>query len=188
VFCLSSSCVLCAWFCQCLWLSIIGLFLGLIVHFGLFFNTKNNQEWTTQRHWQNQAHKTQDEDEQNTKTQYNTENNPCVLCAWFCQCLWLSILDCFLCCIVFLCFACLRPVSCVPDFPVSLGCPFLNVFCVVLCFCVLLVFVLCLVCLILPVSYNTENNQEWTTKRHWQNQAHKTQDEDQQNTKTQYDH
>ena len=30
---------------------------------------------------------------------------------------WLSILDCFLCCIVFLCFARLRPVSCVvPDF------------------------------------------------------------------------
>jgi hypothetical protein len=25
-------------------------------------------------------------------------------------------------------------------------------------------------------QYNTENNQEWTTQRHWQNQAHKTQD------------
>jgi hypothetical protein len=25
-------------------------------------------------------------------------------------------------------------------------------------------------------QYNTENNQEWTTQRHWQNQAHQTQD------------
>jgi hypothetical protein len=33
-----------------------------------------------------------------------------------------------------------------------LGCPFLIVFCVVLCFCVLFVFVLCLVCLMLSVS------------------------------------
>jgi hypothetical protein len=41
----------------------------------------------------------------------------------------LSILDCFLCRVVFLCFACL-------------------------------------------------NIPEWTTQRHWQNQAHKTQDED----------
>jgi hypothetical protein len=60
---------------------------------------------------------------------------------------WLSILECFLCCIVFLCFAGLRPVSCVPDFA--------SVWVV-----------------------------KWTTKRHWQNQAHKTQDK--QNTKTQY--
>jgi cation transport ATPase len=74
------------------------------------YNTENMQEWTTKRHWQNQAqHKTQDEDEQN-------------LC--FCVLLvvvlcvpdvasvsGLSILDCFLCFIVFLCFACLRHVS-----------------------------------------------------------------------------
>jgi lipopolysaccharide export LptBFGC system permease protein LptF len=99
------------------------------------YNTENNQEWTTQRHWQNQAHKTQDEDQQNTKTQYNTENNQ----EWTTQRHWqnqahtgrrtakhkaqyntennqecTTILDCFLCCIVFLCFSC--PVSCVPDF------------------------------------------------------------------------
>jgi hypothetical protein len=62
-----------------------------------------------------------------------------------------------LCCIVFLCFACLRPVSCVPDFASVSGLSILE----------------CFLCCI-----------EWTTNRHWQNQAHKTQDK--QNTKTQY--
>jgi hypothetical protein len=36
--------------------------------------------------------------------------------------------DTFLCCIVFLCFACLRPVSCVPDFASVSGCPLLDCF------------------------------------------------------------
>jgi hypothetical protein len=50
VFCWSSSCVLCAWFCQCK------------------HSRMDNPETL-----ENQAHKTQDK--QNTKTQYNTENN-----------------------------------------------------------------------------------------------------------------
>ena len=29
--------------------------------------TRGNQEWTIQRHWQHWAHKTQDEDKQNTE-------------------------------------------------------------------------------------------------------------------------
>ena len=37
-------------------------------------NGSDNQEWTTQRHWQYWAHKTQDDDRQNIKTQHNTEN------------------------------------------------------------------------------------------------------------------
>jgi Flp pilus assembly protein TadB len=77
------------------------------------YNTENIQEWTTKRHWQNQAHKTQDEDQQNTKTQYNTENNVVL-----CFCVLLVFVLCLVCLIL----------------PVSLGCPFLNVFCDVLCF------------------------------------------------------
>ena len=33
-------------------------------------NRRDNQEWTIQRHWQRWAHKTQDDDKQNTKTQH----------------------------------------------------------------------------------------------------------------------
>jgi hypothetical protein len=33
-----------------------------------------NQEWRIQIHWLHWAHKTQNEDKQNTKTQHNTEN------------------------------------------------------------------------------------------------------------------
>jgi hypothetical protein len=40
----------------------------------------------------------------------------------------LSILECFLCCIVFLCFAGLRPVSCVPDFASVSGLSILECF------------------------------------------------------------
>jgi hypothetical protein len=59
-------------------------------------------------------------------------SSSCVLCAHCCQCL----------CVVFYCFVCLRPVSCVH-----------NVASVsVLCFIVLFVFVLCLVYPMLPVS------------------------------------
>ena len=36
-------------------------------------NRKGNQKLTIQRHWQHLAHKTQDEDKQNTKTQHNTK-------------------------------------------------------------------------------------------------------------------
>jgi hypothetical protein len=38
-------------------------------------------------------------------------SSPCVLCAQCCQRLWIG----FLCCVVFLCFVCLHPVSCVPN-------------------------------------------------------------------------
>ena len=37
-------------------------------------NRRGNLEWTIQRDWQHWAHKTLDEDKQNTKTQHNTEN------------------------------------------------------------------------------------------------------------------
>jgi hypothetical protein len=37
-------------------------------------NRSGNQERTIQRNWQHWAHKTQNEDKQNTKTQRNTEN------------------------------------------------------------------------------------------------------------------
>ena len=50
----------------------------------------------------------------------------------------------FLCCIVFLCFACLRPVSCVPDFASVSGLSILD------CFLCCIVF-LCFACL-RPVS------------------------------------
>jgi hypothetical protein len=34
--------------------------------------SRDNEEWTIQRHWQHWEHKTQDEDKQNKK--HNTEN------------------------------------------------------------------------------------------------------------------
>ncbi len=34
----------------------------------------DNQEWTIKRHWEHWAHKTQDDDKQDTKTQHNAEN------------------------------------------------------------------------------------------------------------------
>jgi hypothetical protein len=40
---------------------------------------------------------------------------------WVCHVAHLVTL---MCCVVFLCFVCLRPVSCVPMLPVSLDCPF----------------------------------------------------------------
>jgi hypothetical protein len=33
-------------------------------------NPKDNQEWTIQRYWQHEAHKTRNEDKRNTKTQH----------------------------------------------------------------------------------------------------------------------
>jgi hypothetical protein len=52
----------------------------------------------------------------------------------------LSILDCFLCCVVFLCFVCLRPVSCLPNVVSVSGLSILD------CFLCCVVF-LCFVCL-----------------------------------------
>ena len=40
-------------------------------------------------------------------------------------------------------------------------------------------------CCEINVRENQRGNQEWTIKRHWQDWAHKTQDEDKQITKTQ---
>ena len=63
----------------------------------------------------------------------------CILCSKCCQCLWIvhswfplrfSL--------TFICFVCLRPVSCVPKLPVFLDCPFLispSVFSNVYLFC-----------------------------------------------------
>jgi hypothetical protein len=55
------------------------------------------------------------------------------LCAWFCQCLWVfhSWLFSVLYCVFVFCWSSSCVLVCL-ILPVSLGCPFLNVFCVVL--------------------------------------------------------
>jgi hypothetical protein len=86
----------------------------------------------------------------------------CVLCAQRCQCLW--IVHSWLSLRFSLTFIC--PVSCVPNVARTLatlgtqGTGQIN------------------------VRENRRDNQEWT--RHWQRWAHKTQDDDKQNTKTQH--
>jgi len=37
-------------------------------------NRMGNQKWTIRIYWQHWAHKAQNENQQNTKTQHNTEN------------------------------------------------------------------------------------------------------------------
>jgi hypothetical protein len=46
--------------------------LNILIH--VRENRRDIQEWEIGRHWQHLAHKTEDEDRQNTKTQHSIEN------------------------------------------------------------------------------------------------------------------
>jgi Flp pilus assembly protein TadB len=93
------SCVLCIWCCQCR------------------VNRRDNQEWTTQRHWQHQIHKTQDKINTRVNRRDNQEwtTQRHWLCIWCCQCLcvihsWSSLL--FTLVFISSCVLCIRCCQC----------------------------------------------------------------------------
>jgi hypothetical protein len=162
----------------------------LIVHkINIRVNRRDNQEWTTQRHWQHGIHKTQDK----INTRVNRRMLPVPLCCSFLivPSVYTSVY--FVLCLVY------------PMLPVSLDCSqsrmnntetlttsdtqdtgqnkhsilFALVFILscVLCIrcCQCLCFVHSWLSLLFTLGVNRRDNQEWKTQKHWQYRMHKTQ-------------
>jgi hypothetical protein len=109
-------------------------------------NRRDNQEWTTQRHWQLRIHKTQDK----INTRVNRRDNQ----EWTTQRHW-HIRRSHCLCVVYSWLSLL----------------FTLVFILSWVLCVRCCHSLCVV-----HSWLSLHNQEWTTQRHWQHRIHKTQD------------
>jgi hypothetical protein len=118
-----------------------------------------------------------------------------VLCTQCCQCLWIVFLLSLMCPLLLVSLDCLPPESYVPNVASVSGLSSSWVLCAQWCQCLWIVFLLSLMCPMLPVSPRWRQTRDTgniehirlrrkTIQRHWQQWAHKTQEEDNSETLT----